>query len=200
MRQRIGSLLVVAFLCPVLWPWPSTAQANFGERLWTALASPWRLLRLWTAPADAGLAMPVHGAGVRAVADTWGAPRVGGRRHQGQDIFAPRGTPVRSATAGVVMGITDGGLGGKAVWIFGAGGRRYYYAHLDRYGEGLRVGDVVTTETLIGYVGNTGNARTTAPHLHFGVYGAAGPLDPFPLLRDRESSLGPSIPPVLPRK
>jgi murein DD-endopeptidase MepM/ murein hydrolase activator NlpD len=82
--------------------------------------------------------------------------RVGGRRHRGQDIFAPRGTPIRSATAGVVVGITDGGLGGKAVWILGAGGRRYYYAHLDRYGEGLQVGDVVTTETIIGYVGNTG--------------------------------------------
>jgi peptidoglycan LD-endopeptidase LytH len=183
MRRRIGFLLVVALLVPVLAPWPPTAPANFGERVWTALASPLRLLRLWTAPADAVLAMPVHGAGVRAVADTWGAPRVGGRRHRGQDIFAPRGTPVRSATAGVVAGITDGGLGGKAVWIFGAGGRRYYYAHLHRYGEGLRVGDVVTTETIVGYVGNTGNARRTAPHLHFGVYGAAGPLDPLPLLR-----------------
>jgi peptidoglycan LD-endopeptidase LytH len=186
MRRRVGLLLVVILLFPGLSPWPPTAHANFGERLWTALASPLRLLRLWAAPADEVLAMPVHGAWVRAVADTWGAPRVGGRRHRGQDIFAPRGTPVRSATAGVVVGITDGGLGGKAVWIFGTGGRRYYYAHLDRYEEGLQVGDVVTTETIIGYVGNTGNARTTAPHLHFGVYGAAGPLDPLPLLRDRE--------------
>jgi peptidoglycan LD-endopeptidase LytH len=188
MRRRSGLLLVVALLVPVLSPWPPTAHANFGERLWTALAAPLRLLRFWTAPVDEVLAMPVHGAGVRAVADTWGAPRVGGRRHRGQDIFAPRGTPVRSATAGVVAAITDGGLGGKAVWILGAGGRRYYYAHLDRYGEGLQVGDVVTTETIIGYVGNTGNARRTAPHLHFWVYGAAGPLDPLPLLRDREGA------------
>jgi hypothetical protein len=83
MRRRIGLLLMVAVLCPVLSPWPPTAHANFGERLWTALASPLQLLRLWTAPADEVLAMPVHGAWVRAVADTWGAPRVGGRRHRG---------------------------------------------------------------------------------------------------------------------
>jgi murein DD-endopeptidase MepM/ murein hydrolase activator NlpD len=180
------TLLIAALLILVLSPVPSAAHAHLGKRLWTALASPLWLLRLWAAPADAVLVMPVHGARVQAVTDTWGAPRQGGRRHQGQDIFAPRDTPVRSATAGVVVRITDSGLGGKAVWIFGAGGRRYYYAHLHRYGEGLQVGDVVTTETIIGYVGNTGNARTTAPHLHFGVFGATGPIDPLPLLRDRE--------------
>jgi murein DD-endopeptidase MepM/ murein hydrolase activator NlpD len=186
MRPKSGFLWLFAVLCSVFALWLPMAQASLGEHLWTALATPLRLLRLWSAPADAVLLMPVHGARVRAVADTWEAPRTGGRQHQGQDIFAPRDTPVRSATAGVVVRIADGGLGGKAVWVFGASGRRYYYAHLARYGDGLQVGDRVTTETILGYVGTTGNARTTAPHLHFGVFGATGPLDPLPLLRDRE--------------
>jgi murein DD-endopeptidase MepM/ murein hydrolase activator NlpD len=161
---------------------------EYGKRIWHTLLLPFRLLRLGMRKADAELAMPVQGVRVRQVADTWRAPRPGGRAHQGQDIFAPRGTPVRSATPGVVIRIGEGKLGGRIVLIFGAGGRIYYYAHLDRYGERLRVADVVSMDTVIGYVGNTGNARKTPPHLHFGVYGAGGAIDPLPLLRDREGA------------
>jgi murein DD-endopeptidase MepM/ murein hydrolase activator NlpD len=67
----------------------------------------------------------------------------------------------------------------------GAGGRSYYYAHLDSYAQGISVGNWVTTETVLGYVGTTGNAQGTPPHLHFGVYTSTGAINPLPLLKDR---------------
>ncbi len=141
---------------------------------------------------DTRLAMPVQGARVRQVANTFGAARSGWRIHEGQDIFAPRGTPVYSATSGFVWRIGQGQLGGLYVFVVGPGGRRYYYAHLERYAAGLKEGQKVTTRTLLGYVGNTGNARTTPPHLHFGVYSGSRRtcdykvIDPLPLLADRD--------------
>lgn len=134
---------------------------------------------------DETLAMPVKGVRRRQIADTWGADRAGGRRHSGQDIFARRGTPVYSATEGVVLRVGESELGGKVVFVYGAGGRRYYYAHLEDFAQGLAPGDFVTTETLIGYVGTSGNAKNTPPHLHFGVYTAGGAINPLPLLTDR---------------
>ena len=151
------------------------------------LSSTWRLARFLATPADGTLLMPVQGASVRRIKDTWLAPRPGGREHKGQDIFAPLGTPVCSATEGIVIRVGENDLGGRVVFILGAGGRTYYYAHLDRYEEGLRVGDAVTTDTIIGYVGNTGNARTASPHLHFAIFGTDGSIDPLPLLRDRKA-------------
>lgn len=139
---------------------------------------------------DPQIIMPVEGVRVAQVADTWGAARGGGRRHEGQDIFAPEGTPVRSATHGFVYRIGPARLGGNVVTVVGAGGRRYYYAHLSRFAD-IREGQAVTPDTVLGYVGSTGNAAGTPPHLHFGVYeGREHPcswdaLDPLPLLVDR---------------
>ena len=76
-------------------------------------------------------------------------------------------------------------MGGNTVLVLGAGGRSYYYAHLDGYAPGLAVGDYVTQEAVLGYVGTTGNAAGTAPHLHFGVYTPGGAIDPLPLLTNR---------------
>ena len=178
-------LTFVALTSPIS-SWTLRFYANVGESIWGTLPFPLRLPQLLLKePAAETLAMPVQGARVRSVADTWGAPRSGGRLHKGQDIFAPRGTSVYSATEGVVVHVGESELGGKTVFILGAGRRRYYYAHLDRHAEGLRVGNSVTEDTVIGYVGNTGNARTTSPHLHFGVFGAEGAINPLPLLRDR---------------
>ncbi len=136
--------------------------------------------------------MPVEGVRVSQVANTYGAPRSGGRGHQGQDIFAPRWTPIRSATEGIVFEISDRFLGGRGVMILGPAGTRYFYTHLEAYAEGLREGMWVTVDTLIGYVGNDGNAATTPTHLHFAVY-EFDPLscrhrstDPLPLLVDRQ--------------
>lgn len=146
---------------------------------------PFKVAMLAAEEPDRQLAMPVEGVRVRAVGDSWHAPRSGGRLHEGQDIFAARGTAVRSAAEGYVVRLGETALGGNTVWVAGAGGRNYYYAHLDSYAPGLAVGDYVTTETVLGFVGTTGNAAGTAPHLHFGVYAPRGVVNPLPLLSDR---------------
>lgn len=138
---------------------------------------------------DTQIAMPVKGIGVRQIANTWGAPRSGGRRHEGQDIFASRGTPIYSATEGYVWRMGEGQIAGLYLYVVGPGGRRYYYAHLDRFAPGLAEGQKVTAQTLLGTVGNTGNARTTPPHLHFGIYEKGcgyRAIDPLPLLVNRD--------------
>lgn len=133
-------------------------------------------------PPDA-LPVPVEGVAASRIADTWGAPRGSDRRHQGVDIFAPRGTVVRSTTRGVVVSVREGGLGGRQVWVLGPARQRHYYAHLDRWADGLAVGDVVWPGDALGGVGDSGNARGTPTHLHYGVYGDGGAIDPLPLLR-----------------
>jgi len=134
---------------------------------------------------DSKLAMPLPEITKRQIADTWHAPRGTGRLHEGQDIFAPKGTPILSATNGYVYNIGENNLGGQTVSVIGAGGRVYYYAHLDAYAPGLAVGDRVNTRTVLGYVGTTGNAQGTPPHLHFGIYTSTGAINPLPLLTDR---------------
>jgi murein DD-endopeptidase MepM/ murein hydrolase activator NlpD len=128
------------------------------------------------------LPMPVVGVSSRYISDSWGAPRSEGRRHQGIDIFAPRGRAVVSTTSGIVTTIGSSRRGGNIVWIFGPGGQWHYYAHLESFGA-IRVGQVVVRGTVIGYVGDTGNARGTPPHLHYGVYRfRGGAINPYPLL------------------
>lgn len=148
-----------------------------------ALASARMAAELRALPAPSRMDVPVQGVDARRVADTFGAPRGRDRSHQGVDIFAPRGTPVLSATEGLVLSVREGGLGGRQVWVLGPGHERHYYAHLDDWALRLRAGDRVRAGTLLGTVGDTGNARGTPPHLHYGVYGATGALDPLPRLR-----------------
>lgn len=134
---------------------------------------------------DTNLSMPLKDVKKSQIANTWGAARGEGRSHEGQDIFAPKGTPILSATSGYVVKIGDDNLGGRTVSVVGDGGRKYYYAHLDSYARNLEVGDYVTRQTVLGYVGATGNADGTPPHLHFGVYTPTGAINPLPLLTDR---------------
>ena len=143
------------------------------------------VLKLYTQPPDTRLAMPLEDVRKKEIADTWQAARGDGRKHEGQDIFAPRGTPILSATSGYIYNIGENNLGGQTVSVVGAGGRIYYYAHLDSYARGIQIGDRVTTHTVLGYVGTTGNAQGTPPHLHFGVYTPSGAIDPLPMLTDR---------------
>ena len=146
------------------------------------LQHPLLTLRLWRAPMPRGLPVPVSGVAARQLADTWGAPRSGGRHHQGIDIFARRGTAVTSATAGIVVRVGENRLGGRIVMIAGPAMAWHYYAHLDRFAD-LHVGDIVQPGTIVGYVGTTGNARGTPPHLHYGIYLAPGrAINPYPLL------------------
>jgi murein DD-endopeptidase MepM/ murein hydrolase activator NlpD len=128
------------------------------------------------------LQIPVDGATARNVHSFFGASRDGGRRaHQGVDIFAVRGTPVRAAASGIVTSVGPNGLGGNTIWIARpTRGEFHYYAHLDR--QLVTAGTYVNEGDVIGLVGNTGNARTTAPHLHFGIYTARGAIDPLPYI------------------
>jgi len=146
-----------------------------------------------TLQTEPSLAFPVLGHGNRAIQSFFGVERDAGRRvHHGIDIFAPRGTPVVAATDGVVRSTEPNNLGGKVVWLLDTLRRQsLYYAHLDAHavvaGQAVRRGDT------IGFVGNTGNARTTAPHLHFGIYRRGeGPIDPLAHVR-----LSSAIPPAL---
>ena len=145
----------------------------------------YHVARLYAKSPDAQLSMPLKDIKKTQIANTWGAPRGDSRRHEGQDIFAPKGTPILSATSGYVVKIGEDNLGGHTVSVIGDGGRKYYYAHLDSYAPNLQVGDYVTRKTVLGYVGSTGNADGTPPHLHFGIYTSTGAIDPLPLLVDR---------------
>ena len=146
-----------------------------------------RIVKLYTQEPDTRLAMPLEDVKKKEIADTWQAPRGVGRKHEGQDIFARRGTPVLSATSGYIFNIGENNLGGQTVSVISKGGRIYYYAHLDSYASGIKIGDRVTTRTVLGYVGTTGNAQGTPPHLHFGVYTPSGAINPLPMLTDRLS-------------
>ena len=133
----------------------------------------------------AALLFPVPGGGRKNVQSLFGTSRSGGsREHQGIDIFAPRGTPAVAAADGWISSTSPNALGGNVVWLWDpARGHTLYYAHLDRHavspGQRVRKGDVV------GFVGNTGNARTTAPHLHFGIYRRGqGAIDPLYYVAD----------------
>jgi murein DD-endopeptidase MepM/ murein hydrolase activator NlpD len=136
----------------------------------------WRLAS--TRP-SAQLPVPVMGVRPRDLRDTWDGPRSGGRRHRGIDIFAKRGTPIRSATPGIIVTVGTNRLGGRIVRVFGPGGEWHYYAHLERYAE-IRTGQVVAAGTILGYVGDSGNARGTPPHLHYGIYRLlGGAMNPY---------------------
>ena len=112
----------------------------------------------------------------------WGFPRSGGRRHQGTDMFAPRGSPVVAVGNGTVS-VKSNSLGGVVLYLRTASAM-YYYAHLDGYAAGIGGGTAVTTGQVVGYVGNTGNAIGASPHLHFQIHpGGGGPVNPYPTLR-----------------
>ena len=125
------------------------------------------------------LAFPLRKGKIESV---WGDVRDGGaRKHEGIDIFAPKYSPVLAAANGSITRVNENNLGGNVVWEK-VGGRNYqlYYAHLDkqlvREGQDVKIGDTV------GLVGNTGNARTTPSHLHFGIYTWGGAIDPLPFV------------------
>lgn len=125
------------------------------------------------------LAFPVKPGTERDIGSKFGAPRdAGARSHHGIDIFAKRGTPVVAAAGGFVNRVSETDIGGKVVWLRDTNGHSLYYAHLDS--QAVSSGMRVSAGDTLGFVGNTGNARTTPPHLHFGVYSRGeGPVDPY---------------------
>ncbi|MFD1711420.1 M23 family metallopeptidase [Ottowia flava] len=176
MRVLRGVLYFLILLLLAYWSGAWLWEQPLMERPGTL----WQLSRM---PAPTALPVPVQGVAARAIADTWGGARAGGRRHEGVDIFAARSTPVVSSTRGLVVRVRESGIGGRQVWVLGPGRERHYYAHLDDWAPGLTAGDVVHPGTPLGTVGDTGNARGTPPHLHYGIYGDDGATNPWPRLR-----------------
>lgn len=116
-------------------------------------------------------------------ADTWGAPRSGGRRHQGTDVMAPCGAPVIAATDGSIQRLNSGGSGGIALYLRASNGDVFYYAHLRGYVPGLSAGQAVSAGQVIGSNGNSGNASGGPCHVHFEWQPSGGrPVNPYPLL------------------
>lgn len=133
---------------------------------------------------SAALEFPVTGRGRRDIGGVYGDPRDGGRRrHEGIDIFAPRDTPVVAVADGVAIPRSSR-RGGNIVWVRGSNAA-YYFAHLER--AAIESRRRVSAGDVIGYVGNSGNAAGTPPHLHFGIYRRGrGSVDPLPYIFDRE--------------
>src|SRR5512132_3112195 len=113
--------------------------------------------------------------------DSWGAARSGGRRHQGTDVMAPHGARVFAFVNGVVSRESSSTNGGTQLYLQGDNGVEYFYAHLSGYA--VATGTRVRAGQLVAYNGQTGNARYTAPHTHFEVHLAGGPVNPYPYLK-----------------
>jgi len=129
-----------------------------------------------------GFVCPV--AGPNTYVDSWGAPRADGRRHQGVDMMGPKGTPLVASADGVILQRTSV-LGGNVVVLQADYGAGFLYAHLDSYGAGQGTGQWVAAGTVIGYMGDTGNAAPGGYHLHFEIrpLGAdAVAVNPYPTL------------------
>lgn len=142
---------------------------------------------------ERGLMVPVMGVSPGQIPDTYDARRDGGRRHDAQDILAPRGTPVLSADDGVILRIGTNALGGRVIWAADSQRRfAYYYAHLDHYARDLHEGQKLRRGEVIGFVGTTGNAPPDTPHLHFQVlrmaderrYSSGPPFNPLPFFAE----------------
>ncbi len=149
-------------------------------------------------PADAtgALLLPVQGIRADQLQDTFTDARSEGRVHDAIDILAPNGTPVLAVADGTVEKLFDSVRGGLTVYQFEPSGRYcYYYAHLDRYADGLAEKKTVKRGEVIGYVGSTGNASPEAPHLHFEIH-VLGPekqwwkgdsINPYPVLTGQQA-------------
>ena len=136
------------------------------------------------------LAFPVRGITAASIADSFTDARGATRVHNAMDILAPRGTPVVAVDTGTVSRLGSSGAGGITVYQIDEAGRYgFYYAHLDRLAAGLAEGKAVRRGDVLGYVGTTGNAPASAPHLHFAIFEVADgrtrwggrPINPYPL-------------------
>lgn len=137
------------------------------------------------------LQLPVAGISPASLEDSFDQPRDGERKHNAIDIMAPRGTPILSADDGLVLRLSNNALGGTSLFTVDPAGRVvYYYAHLDRYQDGIVAGKQLAKGDTLGFVGTTGNAPKNLPHLHFQImqmpadrkYWSGEPIDPFTLL------------------
>ncbi|HEX6161292.1 MAG TPA: M23 family metallopeptidase [Thermoanaerobaculia bacterium] len=140
-----------------------------------------------------GIIIPVVGITADQLRDTFTEVRGGNRIHRAMDILAPHGTPVVAAVDGTVRKLFNSRAGGLTIYQYDVAAETlYYYAHLDRYANGIAEGLFVKQGTVIGYVGTTGNAGNT-PHLHFSIerlpvtkeWWKGEPVNPYPILLRR---------------
>lgn len=159
---------------------PATSTTAPGATTTTSSAATTTTTTPPPSPSGAG-ACPV--AGAVSFSDTWGAPRSGGRSHQGVDMMAARGTPIVAIYEGTIRRIATNNLGGLTVWLTALNGDLFYYAHLDSYGD-IVVGQRVAEGYVIGYNGSSGNAPNWLPHLHFEFHpGGGAAINPYPLVK-----------------
>jgi murein DD-endopeptidase MepM/ murein hydrolase activator NlpD len=142
--------------------------------------------------AERDLDIPVKGVSADRLVRSFHDARGGRREHEAMDILAPRNTPVIAVEDGAIARLFLSKAGGNTIYQFDPGREYcYYYAHLERYADGLKEGDHVSKGQVIGYVGTSGNAPKDTPHLHFAVFRLTAdkhwwegtPLDPFDILR-----------------
>jgi murein DD-endopeptidase MepM/ murein hydrolase activator NlpD len=170
----------------------SADSANASEE--SAPSTPEAAAAVTAANSTGALLIPVQGVQAAKLTDTFTQARGTGRLHDAIDIMAARGTPVLAVADGRVAKLFTSKPGGLTVYQFDREDKlAYYYAHLDRYADGLAEGRVLKRGEVLGYVGSTGNASPDAPHLHFAVF-VLGPekkwwqgtaVNPYPLLGGR---------------
>ena len=171
---RAAVLLAMLFVFDKLLPSISQQTQSFVVAKWQQMS-----LLQQDLPTENSLPSPLPD---QPLTDTWGAARSQGRSHEGIDIFAPRHTPIQSTTQGVVSKVGENTLGGLVVVVVGPGGAGHYYAHLDDYAD-ISPNDWVNAGDVIGYVGDSGNAKGTPPHVHYGIYISGSAVNPYPLLQ-----------------
>ena len=167
-------LLGLLFVFDKLLPSISQQTQSFVVAKWQQLS-----LLQQELPTENSLPSPLP---EQNLTNTWGAARSQGRSHEGIDIFAARGTPIQSTTQGIVRKVGENTLGGRVVVVVGPGGAGHYYAHLEDYAD-ITPNDWVNTGDVIGYVGDSGNAKGTPPHVHYGIYINGSAVNPYPLLQ-----------------
>lgn len=150
-----------------------------------------------TATGQAKLMIPVEGIKPADISDNFNQPRGADRLHEALDIMAPKGAKVYATADGKVVKLFNSKQGGLTVYQFDPTDTyAYYYAHLDRYADGIKEGDVLKRGDLVGYVGVTGNSDPNAPHLHFAVFELTPekqwwkgtPVNPYPLMGEQASA------------
>src|SRR5688572_980266 len=189
-RAAITSALVLAACSRArVTTAPSAEQAQTADSLASDSAATARLAPE-AALAARGLIIPVQGVDASRVRDSYSAAR-GGRTHDAVDIMAPHGTPVVAADGGTILKLRQNEAGGITIYQLDASERFvYYYAHLDRYQDGLTEGLTIRQGDVLGFVGTTGNAPKNTPHLHFqvmlyrgrGQYWGGEAINPHPYL------------------
>ena len=167
-------LVMLLFILDKLLPSISQQTQSFVVAKWQQLS-----LLQQELPTEDSLPSPLP---EQPLTDTWGAARSQGRSHEGIDIFAARGTPIQSTTQGIVRKVGENNLGGRVVVVVGPGGAGHYYAHLEGYAD-ITPDDWVNVGDIIGYVGDSGNAKGTPPHVHYGIYINGSAVNPYPFLQ-----------------